>query len=165
MRACPIGVLPGIATVLEVAERQARTTHNTDGGARSAQAAALATHYFLYRLGGKDGLPAFLDAHVAGDWSRPHKGKVGAEGMTAVRAAITAIMAETSLSALLRRCVDFTGDVDTVAAVAMGAASCSEEFAADLPEVLVAGLERGPWGMDYLRAQDARLMALAGALK
>jgi hypothetical protein len=31
--------------------------------------------------------------------------------MTAVRAAITAIMTETSLSALLQRCVDFNGDV------------------------------------------------------
>jgi ADP-ribosyl-[dinitrogen reductase] hydrolase len=159
MRACPIGVLSDVTSVLQVAERQARITHNTDGGARSAQAAALATHYFLYRLGGKDGLPRFLDMHIAGDWSRPHAGKVGGEGMTAVRAAITAIMAETSLSALLRRCVDFTGDVDTVAAVAMGAASCSSEFAADLPEVLFAGLESGAWGIEYLRAQDARLMA------
>ncbi len=161
MRACPIGVLSDVPSVLQVAERQARITHATDGGVRSAQAVALATHYFLHRLGGKAGLPAFLDAHIAGDWGRPHAGKAGAEGMTAVRAAITAIMAERSLSALLRRCVDFTGDVDTVAAVALGAASCSVEFAADLPEVLIAGLERGPWGMHYLRAQDARLMALA----
>ena len=161
MRACPIGVLPDIASVLQVAERQARITHNTDGGVRSAQTAALATHYFLYRLGSKASLPRFLDAHIHGSWSHPHTGKVGGEGMTAVRAAITAIVAETSLSALLRRCVDFTGDVDTVAAVAMGAASCSEEFVADLPEVLFAGLESGAWGIDYLRAQDTRLMALA----
>ena len=160
MRACPVGVLPDAAAVLEVAGRQARTTHDTDGGVCSAQAAALATHYFVYRHGGKAGLPSFLDAHIGGDWSRPHAGKVGADGMTAVRAAVTAIMAESSLGAVLRRCVDFTGDVDTVAAVAMGAASCSEEFAADLPERLVLGLEHGAWGIDYLRAQDARLMAL-----
>ena len=31
--------------------------------------------------------------------------------MTVVRAAITAIMTETSLSALVQRCVDFNGDV------------------------------------------------------
>jgi ADP-ribosyl-[dinitrogen reductase] hydrolase len=161
MRACPIGVLPDVALVLQVAERQARITHDTGGGVCSAQAAALATHYFVYRLGCKAGLPRFLDAHVAGEWSRPHAGKVGAEGMTAVRAAITAIMTETSLSALLRRCVDFTGDVDTVAAVALGAASCSGEYSADLPQALVTGLEDGKWGADYLRIQDARLMALA----
>lgn len=160
MRACPIGVLPDVTLVLQVAERQARITHDTDGGVKSAQAAALATHYFAYRLGNRAGLPCFLDAHIAGDWSHHHVGKVGSEGMSAVRAAITAIMAENSLSALLRRCVDFTGDVDTVAAVAMGAASCSEEFTADLPVALHAGLEKGPWGIDYLRTQDARLMAL-----
>ena len=81
--------------------------------------------------------------------------------MTAVRAAITAIMRETSLSALLQRCVDFNGDVDTVAAVALGAASGSEEYSADLPQALVTGLEGGKWGADYLRIQDARLMALS----
>src|SRR5262249_30542985 len=101
MRACPIGVLPDIPAVLGVAELQARITHDTEGGIRSAQAAALAAHYFAYRLGQKEGLPAFLDAHVPGEWSRPHKGKVGAEGMTSVRAAITAMMAEHSLAQLL----------------------------------------------------------------
>ncbi|MEJ2694439.1 MAG: ADP-ribosylglycohydrolase family protein, partial [Candidatus Thiodiazotropha sp.] len=160
MRACPIGVLPDVISVLQTAERQARVTHDTDGGVHSAQAAALATHYFIYRLGDRAGLPRFLDAHITGDWSRPHVGKVGAEGMSAVRAGVTAILAENSLSALLRRCVDFTGDVDTVAAVAMGAASCCTEYAADLPDALLAGLEKGTWGIDYLRAQDARLMAL-----
>jgi ADP-ribosyl-[dinitrogen reductase] hydrolase len=160
MRACPIGVLPDVEAVLRTAERQARITHDTEGGARSAQAAALAAHYFAYGLGGKADLPTFLEAHVPGEWSRPHRGKVGAEGMTAVRAAVTAIVAEKSLSALLKRCVDFTGDVDTVAAVALGAASCSSEYAQDLPERLIADLESGPWGADYLRALDARLMAL-----
>jgi ADP-ribosylglycohydrolase len=160
MRACPIGVLPDIGAVLRVAERQARITHDTEGGVRSAQAAALAAHYFAYRLGRKDGLPGFLDAHVAGEWSRPHQGKVGAEGVTAVRAAVTAIAAEHSLAQLLRRCVDFTGDVDTVAAVALGAASCSTEYAQDLPERLLDDLENGSWGANYLRGLDARLMAL-----
>ena len=90
------------------------------------------------------------------DWSRPHAGKVGVEGMTAVRAAITAIMRETSLSALLQRCVDFNGDVDTVAAVALGAASGSEEYSADLPQALITGLEGGKWGADYKSAALSR---------
>ena len=160
MRACPIGVLPDVVAVLRVAERQARITHNTEGGVRSAQAAALAAHYFAYKLGRKDDLPGFLEAHVPGDWSRPHRGKVGAEGMIAVRAAVTAIVAERSLAALLKRCVDFTGDVDTVAAVALGGASCCAEYAQDLPEQLFADLENGPWGASYLHDLDAGLMAL-----
>jgi ADP-ribosyl-[dinitrogen reductase] hydrolase len=160
MRSCPIGVLPRIADILALAERQARTTHDTDGGVRSSQAVALTTHYFLYRLGGKADLPAFLEAHLAGEWSSPHRGKVGPDGLAAVRAAITALMAETSMSGLLRRCVDFGGDVDTVAAVALGAASCSPDYAQDLPTALHDGLENGPWGRDYLRELDSRLLSL-----
>jgi ADP-ribosyl-[dinitrogen reductase] hydrolase len=88
------------------------------------------------------------------------RGKVGPDGLAAVRAAITALMAETSMSGLLRRCVDFGGDVDTVAAVALGAASCSPDYAQDLPTALHDGLENGPWGKDYLRELDSRLLSL-----
>jgi ADP-ribosylglycohydrolase len=160
MRACPIGVLPDIATVLDVAERQARITHNREGGVRSAHAEALAIHYFAYRLGPKADLGLFLHAHVPGDWSRPHRGRVGTAGMIAASAAITAIIAENSLSALLRRCVEYTGDVDTVAAIALGAASQCDEYAQDLPEHLVSGLEDGSWGRGYFRTLDAQLSTL-----
>jgi hypothetical protein len=47
-----------------------------------------------------------------------------------------------------------------VAAVALGAASCSEEYSADLPQALITGLEGGKWGA-VLRIQDARLMGLS----
>jgi ADP-ribosyl-[dinitrogen reductase] hydrolase len=158
MRSCPIGVLSRIADILAVAERQARITHDADGGVRSSQAVALTTHYFLYRLGAKADLPAFLAAHLGGEWSTPHRGKVGPDGLVAARAAITALMAETSMSGLLRRCIDFGGDVDTVAAIALGAASCSPDYAQDLPRALHDGLERGPWGRDYLLEVDGRLL-------
>ncbi len=159
MRACPIGLLPDVASVLAVAERQARITHDTEGGVRSAQAVALMVHCFAYRLAPKAGLGEFLDAHIPGDWTQPHSGKVGALGITAARAAITALMAESSLTGLLRRCVDYTGDVDTVAAVALGAASLCSEYDQDLPGHLIAGLEDGAWGLAYLRELDARLAA------
>jgi ADP-ribosyl-[dinitrogen reductase] hydrolase len=159
MRACPIGLLPDVTSVLAVAGRQARITHDTEGGVRSAQAVALMVHCFAYRRAPKAGLGQFLNAHIAGDWTLPHQGKVGASGMTAARAAITALMAESSLTGLLRRCVDYTGDVDTVAAVALGAASLSSEYVQDLPEHLIAGLEGGAWGLDYLRALDTKLAA------
>jgi ADP-ribosyl-[dinitrogen reductase] hydrolase len=160
MRSCPIGVMPAITDVLAVAERQARITHDTEGGVQSSQAVALAAHYFLYRLGGKSALPGFLDAHIPGGWSYPHQGNVGPDGMAAVRAAITALMTEDSLSGLLRRCVDFGGDVDTVAAVALGAASCCADYARDLPAMLYDELEDGPWGLAYLRDLDGRLLSI-----
>jgi ADP-ribosylglycohydrolase len=71
-------------------------------------------------------------------------------------------MANDSLSSLLRSCVAWTGDVDTVATIALAAGACSEEVAQDLPEHLVSGLENGPFGRDFLRELDRRLMERVG---
>jgi ADP-ribosylglycohydrolase len=78
-----------------------------------------------------------------------------------VRAAITAVQRNDSLAALLQDCIAFTGDVDTVATIALAAASCSSEYQHDLPERLLADLENGPYGRDYLADLDRRLLALA----
>jgi ADP-ribosyl-[dinitrogen reductase] hydrolase len=61
------------------------------------------------------------------------------------------------LSDLLKDCVAFTGDVDTVATIALAAASCSPEYEQDLPADLLGTLENGPYGRDYLAALDRRL--------
>ena len=76
-----------------------------------------------------------------------------------VRAAITAITASSSMSTLLRTCIAFTGDVDTVAAIALAAGSCSDEIAQDLPDHLVYGLEDGPYGRRYIETLDVQLLA------
>jgi ADP-ribosylglycohydrolase len=85
------------------------------------------------------------------------------KGWMCVRAAITAITASSSLSELLRRCVAFTGDVDTVATIALAAGSCSADIARDLPAHLIAGLENGPYGRDYLVGLDRQLLGLVQA--
>jgi ADP-ribosyl-[dinitrogen reductase] hydrolase len=66
------------------------------------------------------------------------------------------------LSEILRESVAFGGDVDTVAAIALAAASCSSEIEADLPEVLISGLENEAYGRDYLIELDRQLMGLIG---
>ena len=159
MRAAPIGVYPTIAEVLDRARVQAAITHDTPDGIAAACAAALMAHYFLHRLGPKSDLGRFLCDHVPGDWDVPWQGEVGAPGWMSVRAAVTAIHESTSLSQVLRRCVDFTGDVDTVAAIALAAGSCSVELARDLPHHLVAGLEDGPFGRRYLDRLNRKLLA------
>lgn len=160
MRATPLGVLPSAGQVAECCRVQAMLTHNTPDGIHAAQASALATHYFLYRLGPKDHLGQFLEGQVPGPWSAPWVGKVGAKGWMSVRAAITAVVRNDRLSALLKDCIAFTGDVDTVATIALAAASCSDEYEQDLPAELIAGLENGPYGRDYLTALNERLLAL-----
>jgi ADP-ribosyl-[dinitrogen reductase] hydrolase len=159
MRAAPIGVLPTVEDVLRQATVQARLTHDTPDGIAAACAAALTAHYFIYGLGQKNDVGAFLDRHVPGQWSVPWTAEVKAQGWMSVRAAVTGLTASRSMSELLRRCVDFTGDVDTVAAIALAAGSRSGELAQDLPDHLVQGLENGPYGRDYIVALDARLMA------
>ncbi|HEY1348225.1 MAG TPA: ADP-ribosylglycohydrolase family protein [Ktedonobacteraceae bacterium] len=160
MRAAPIGIYATIALVKERCTRQAALTHNTPDGINAALAAALMTHYFLYQLGPKAELGAFLVQHVEGPWARPWSGKVGSQGSMSVQAAITAVTTNTSMSALLKTCIDFSGDVDTVAAIALAAGSCSQEITQDLPLHLLETLENGAYGRDYIQALDAQLLAL-----
>ncbi|ONI75010.1 ADP-ribosylglycohydrolase [Actinosynnema sp. ALI-1.44] len=160
MRVSPVGLLPGVADVLHYAAVQARVTHDTPEGVEAAQAAALAVHYCHYDLGPVRQVGEWIDARVPrGGWAKTWHGKVGPKGRMSVTAALTALAANTSMSELLKACVAFTGDVDTVATVALAAASRSAEYTRDLPEHLVSGLENGPFGRDYLAALDARLQA------
>jgi ADP-ribosyl-[dinitrogen reductase] hydrolase len=158
MRACPIGVYPSLPEVIHRSTFQAAITHNTPGGIDAAVAAALMTHYFLYGLGPKSNLGTFLAAHVPGPWTTPWKGKVGAKGMESVHAAVSAVMAHHSLSELLRACVALTGDVDTVATIALAAGACSVEMTQDLPAQLIEGLENDTFGRNYLKDLDKRLL-------
>lgn len=162
MRAGPLGVFPTVAQVIEKATVQAAITHNTPDGIRAAVAAALMTHYFLYELGPKSQLGLFLERHVAGEWSQEWRGEVRSKGWMSVQAAVTAVVRNDSLSELLRDCINFTGDVDTVATIALAAASCSQEVVQELPEKLVRDLESGQYGREYLLELDHKLLALFG---
>ncbi len=160
MRAAPIGVFNTIDEVIEKCQIQARLTHNTPDGMNAAVATALSAHYFLYRLGPKARLGHFLEANVPGPWSKPWSGKVGSKGWMCVQAAITAITECRSMSTLLKQSVSFSGDVDTVAAIALATGACSEEIKQDLPEQLYQGLENGAFGSDYIKDLDEQLLAM-----
>ena len=160
MRVSPVGLLASAELVREYAAVQARVTHDTPGGVASAEAAALAVHYCHHGLGPLPDVAAWISDVTGVDWTRPWTGAVGPKGETAVRAALTALAAATSMRELLRACVARTGDVDTVAVIALAAASRSAAVAGDLPSALYRDLERGPYGHDYLHALDRRLLAL-----
>ena len=159
MRACPIGVYPKIQEVINRSTMQASLTHNTDLGINAAVAASLMTHFFLYNLGTKKELPTFLCRHVQGNWNEPWRGEVGSRGWMSARAAITSVMQNNTLSGVLKSCVAWGGDTDTVATIAMGAASCCTEIEQDLPESLIRGLENKRYGRDYLIELDKKLKA------
>jgi len=87
-------------------------------------------------------------------------GKVKSQGWMSVQAAITALLGCSVMSDVLKTCIHFSGDVDTVAAIALAAGSCSTEIAQDLPVHLFDELENGQYGRDYIRSLDTQLMAL-----
>ena len=159
MRAAPIGVFLTIAEVKEKSRLQAALTHNTEVGISSAMAVSLMTHYCLYSLGSKAYLGQFLEEHLGGEWSKPWTGMVGTTGWMSVQAAVTAITFSRKMSELLKNCIAFTGDVDTVAAIALAAGSCSSEIEQDLPQYFFDHLENNLYGADYIRALDAQLLA------
>jgi ADP-ribosylglycohydrolase len=75
---------------------------------------------------------------------------------------LTAVVERDSLTGILDHCIRYGGDVDTVAAVAMAAASGSGEVAQDLPRHLIEGLENGAYGREYLVELDGKLRMSAG---
>jgi len=156
MRASPIGYFRNTKQVIEYSTIQAKLTHDTPLGISAAVASSLMAHYFIHDLGEKKDLQKFIESNLRGDWSK-WQGSVGAQGYMSVRAAITAIQEQNSLPEIIRQCVDFRGDVDTVAAIAMGAASCSKEIKQDLPQVLIDNLENGKYGREYLLMLDEKL--------
>lgn len=159
MRAAPLGVFATSDEVTQRATIQAQMTHNTPDGINAAVAAALMSHYCLYRLGPKADIGRFLEDHVRGNWNEAWHGEVGAQGWMSVQAAVTALLRNNQMSSLLRDCIAFGGDVDTVATIALAAGSCCAEIVQDLPSHLVEQLENGPFGRNYLLQLDKPLLA------
>ena len=165
MRALPFGIYPDIEDVIALATLQSKITHDTFHGINAAVAAALMAHYFLYDVGPKADLGAFIEKYVPGDWAEPYTVPVGQKGWQAVRSAITGIMGADSMTEILRVCVAVTGDVDTSAAIALGAAAACKEVKQDLPQSLIDGLENGKYGRDFLIDLDERLKAKMSQLR
>lgn len=158
MRGWVLGVYDDLEFMRELSDLQAGLTNNTPGGLASAHAAALMLHYFLYQEGTREGLAAFVNQHERGPWQNGYIGKVGSSGMQAVHAAIQAITLHDNLADILKACVDYGGDTDTVATIALGTASACDGIEKNLPAVLHEGLEAGMWGRPYLFDLDARLV-------
>ncbi|MBW2987111.1 ADP-ribosylglycohydrolase family protein [Candidatus Woesearchaeota archaeon] len=171
MRAPVIGLYERVSKVKKIAKMQAEITHGASG-VEAAIASALMVHYFYRMRGQKAGLRNFIAKEVRKDYARPwQKGrKVGTEGWQCVSAAIQAVMDNDNIPDLLRQCVRYGGDTDTVAAIAMAAASVSLEYRNQhdnhgngwnkrFPVRLYSGLEpaKGLYGRNYLQQLDGRL--------
>lgn len=158
MRAAPCGLLATIDDVRDVAMFQASVTHATRDGMNAAAASALLV--WACRQGIDQGyLPQFLNDTVPGHaWDIPWVGPVGTSGIHSVKAALDALTNEATLHDILVHSVAFTGDVDTVAAIAVAAGSMHKDIDQNLNPALLRNLEGGKYGWRYLQALDAKLM-------
>src|SRR5436305_5727472 len=121
IRAVPIGLHHDVREVIRRSTMQAKLTHDTENGIKAAVAAALLVHYCARDVGPMKEAGQFIASHVEGKWDVPWKGKVGSKAPTSVRAAITAVIRAKTLRGLLKDCIAFTGNVSSVAAIALGA--------------------------------------------
>lgn len=161
MRAGPLGLLADDREVLRLAAIQARTTHDTPAGVASAQASAMAVHLVRQGVPCRD-VPKAGAARVPGPWVGRWEGPVDGSCIACVHAALQALADGETLGDVLRQAVARTGDVDTVAAIALDAASQDPAIADDLPPALLERLEGGPSGQLLPRPADALLLQRSG---
>lgn len=165
MRSCPIGYEPDVDRIMEMAEVQAKVTHDTEGGVTSSQAVALAAHYALYQLGPMGEVGAFVRSHVKGPWEEPWQGRVPCHGVKTVQAVFHVLRNTKTMSEVLKQSIAFGGDTDSTAAIAGGCAGPSQQYENDLPEFLLRDLENGEYGRDYLLKLDFALWKKYGVGK
>lgn len=176
MRVSPIGLYKDIQEVKEKSRLQASVTHDSVLGKASSLCAAAMVHYFAYDLGKKSDLCGWLKKEFFGEmlhsdqpfqvedipeprrcWSPAKKQPVGCDGWECVEAALYAIEAHDNLADVLKTTISYGGDTDTVATIAMAAASWSREIKKNLPPNLMRKLEQGRYGLPYLAELDYKL--------
>lgn len=162
MRAGVLGLYPTLVTARGRAHHQARVTHNTTASDDAAKAVAVAVHFLSHGDATRWNVGMLVTLDVGGDFEFPwpETWRVSTHPSQAVRAAITAIQKGNTLSEVLKTAVAFGGDTDTVATIAMSMAVWCKDIENDLPQYLYAGLENGPFGLDYLRDLDQQLLRL-----
>ncbi len=160
MRAYPLGILNSEAEVLRKTAIQASVTHNTEKGVLSAQAVALMSHYFIYQKGKKADLQDYLWTYQQHLWPTDWQDWVRVDGMQTVAAVLTLLTHKQDLKSILKQSVDFGGDTDTVASIALAIGSLSQEVEQNLPEFLYRDIENDTYGRDYIEQLDKELVNL-----
>jgi ADP-ribosylglycohydrolase len=157
MRSVPLALIADVGRLQRTAHEQASVTHDSDEGRLSSLCVGLMGHALLHERVAIVDLPRLIERRarfaLRADWT----GEVACDAIETLHAVNTALQRHRSLASLLRDCVEFGGDVDSVAAIALGLASLSQEYARDIPATLTAQLEQGDFGSGFLRALDARL--------
>jgi len=165
MRSVPLGLLHDAATVLRVADIQASVTHDTFIGRLSSQVVGLMSHALLQ--GEKiESLPKIVwnDLHYALVLRSADAGRVACDAEQTIQAVWTALSGNHTAVDMLKQAISFGGDTDSVAAVALGLASLTDEVESFYPTFLLTGLEAKAdnlnFGLEFLNTLDIKLLSL-----
>ncbi|HBF07388.1 MAG TPA: ADP-ribosylglycohydrolase family protein [Gammaproteobacteria bacterium] len=161
MRSVPLGYIKNKAELIVKAQAQAAVTHNTDTAIKSSCAVALAAHFGVHERGQLSQLPHFLESHRYSGWNYKWAGEVTMSAIDTVSAAFSCLISCQSLDALLKKCIALGGDTDSVASIAVGLATCFDEYDKTLPSGLLATLDEPVYGLEFLDALDKRLLEFA----
>lgn len=157
MRSVPLGLIADKRTLASTAREQAMVTHHTAEGMLSSQVVAFMAHFLLYEQAALSDLPKLIQGETGFELMDDWSAEVECDAIQTLHAVNTAVLRNRSMSTLLRDCVNFGGDADSVAAIAMGLASLTSEYAADVPTKLIDGLEAGAYGKGFLAHLDGAL--------
>lgn len=161
MRSLPVGLTPDINLLLHRSVLHASLTHATPEGIASAQAAALMFHLLYYRkVTSRLALAQALDREVPGwTWNREPLACIPNEGVECVRAVVHVLEQSNTMLDVFSKSVALTGDVDTVAALAVACALYAPWIEdKTIPQALLDGFEDGKFGSRYLQALDVALV-------
>lgn len=153
MRVAPVGAFEKVSDVLQVAELQAKTTHDTPIAIECAQAVALLTHYLIHKKGPRNQARGYVNDMLPQrtvDWTEDRDDWASVDAVDCARNAVTAWYRAKSVTDVLVRSVAAGGDTDTVATIAMSIAWADSSLQDDLDVNMLNGLETGVYGFEYL---------------
>lgn len=157
MRSVPLGLFSTIDEVKNKCEIQARITHDTHEGIVSSQAVGLMTYFFKNKIGKKDELKYFIEKNTEELFKDDKTTRTACDAIDTIDAVLTVLKNSKSLSEVIDLSILLGGDTDSVASIACGVASFSDEFKKDLPLFLETELENGKYGKDYIIYLDEQM--------
>ena len=156
MRSLPLGFLP-LDEILEIAKIQASVTHNTLHGIRGSQAIALAS-YFVRTGNDPRHVREFVATHLRTNmFDRIWTGPVSTETIDVVCAVFNVVETCHDQVDALHKAIGFTGDVDSVAALACGLLAPKYPLS---NKYLIENLEQSTYARDYLVELESKLWNL-----
>jgi ADP-ribosyl-[dinitrogen reductase] hydrolase len=157
MRSVPLGLIKNKDELLESAKIQASVTHATPAGIISSQIIALAAHQLIYDKINIHDIPALIQKDLGFEINTNWQDEIDCDAIQTVHAVFSSLVKNRKINDLLIDCVNYGGDVDSVAAIALGLASLSPEYENDISENLLISLENEVYGLDFLKKLDKKL--------